>query len=192
MNWTKWKIGAGIALLCALFTAGAGLSDPNMGWRGFLSVFCAACLTNFLTYLAKHPIENISILADGHSASRRGEVGEEDGSRVRSPHHVPLWFFVAALAAVAIHASGCASFKTKQEDTSYDAETGNKVRKITTFAKSSTLFDSKSQLANFKATQTDKTQSASVGSLSQEANTTNVVNMIEAATRGAVSGALKK
>ena len=69
--------------------------------------------------------------------------------------------------------TGCASFSTTQTDVSYDPET-NQTRKITTRAKARTLFEAKSALSNFKASQTDKTQGASVGSLNQEASSTNV------------------
>jgi hypothetical protein len=60
VNWKKWKIGLVIAFFCSLLTAGAGLVDPEMGWRGFVAVFCTSCLTNLVNYLAKHPLENVS------------------------------------------------------------------------------------------------------------------------------------
>ena len=69
---------------------------------------------------------------------------------------------------------GCANFTTVQTDESY--ESGQLVRKVTTRASACTLIESKSALANFKASQTDKTQGASVGSLSQDSNATNSVN----------------
>jgi hypothetical protein len=55
------------------------------------------------------------------------------------------------------------------------------------WATATTLFESKSALANFKATQTDKTQSASVGSLEQQAS---VSNSLEQA--GAFIGAIAR
>lgn len=76
--------------------------------------------------------------------------------------------------AVLLMFSGCAQFNTAQTDESY--EQGQLVRKVTTRASAYTLIESKSSLANFKATQTDKTQSASVGSLDQQSNATNSVN----------------
>jgi len=82
--------------------------------------------------------------------------------------------------------SGCAHFSTTQTDISY--ENGQPTRQITTRAQANTFFDSKSALAQFKATQTDKTQSASVGSLTQEANGSNVVNLVESIARGVAAG----
>jgi hypothetical protein len=79
-----------------------------------------------------------------------------------------------ALSIIALCLCGCARFTTTQTDVSY--ENGIKVREITTRASAVTLIESKSALANFKANQTDKTQSASVGQLDQEANATNAVN----------------
>ncbi|MEI7733723.1 MAG: hypothetical protein WCO56_29430 [Verrucomicrobiota bacterium] len=61
-------------------------------------------------------------------------------------------------------AAGCARFSTTQTDTSY--ENGRPAREITTHATASTIFAGKSVLANWKASQTDKTQGASVGNLS--------------------------
>lgn len=84
---------------------------------------------------------------------------------------------VAILAALAL--VGCARFTTHQVDERNDAET-----KVATKATAVTFFASKSQLANFKASQTDKTQSATVGALSQEASAgTNVVSTVEALTK---------
>ncbi len=85
---------------------------------------------------------------------------------------------------------GCASFVTTQKDISYDKE-GNKSREISTQAKARTFFEAKSELAKFKASQTDKNQSASVGSLSQTAESSNVVSLAESIVRGAVEGAVK-
>ncbi len=51
---------------------------------------------------------------------------------------------------------------------------------MTTTARAVTFFDSKSELSKFKALQTDKTQSAAVGSLSQEASGTNAVALLKA------------
>lgn len=62
--------------------------------------------------------------------------------------------------------AGCARFTTTQTDVSY--ENGKPTRTVTTRAQATTLFEAKSALANFKASQTDKTQSASVGALNQE------------------------
>ncbi len=83
------------------------------------------------------------------------------------------------LVAVVLLFAGCARFVTKQTDRSYLCEHGTEIREITTKVTATTFFESHSALANFKALQTDKTQSASVGSLNQEASATNLVKIIE-------------
>jgi len=82
---------------------------------------------------------------------------------------------------------GCARFTTQQTDVSY--ELGQKTREVTTKASALTFIEAKSSLANFKASQTDKTQGATVGSLNQAADAgTNVANLAEAIARGVTSG----
>lgn len=60
--------------------------------------------------------------------------------------------------------AGCAHFETTQ----IDQRGTNNV--ISTKASATTFFQSKSALANFKASQSEKTQSATVGGLNQEAD----------------------
>lgn len=88
------------------------------------------------------------------------------------------------LLIFALAFTGCANFKTIQTDESFNPITGEK-RKITTEASANTFAASKTALANWKASQTDKTQGASVGSLTQESN---VENLVEAAARGGAQG----
>lgn len=83
---------------------------------------------------------------------------------------------VAILLLAAL--SGCARFVTTQTDERTNEKTGEKT-KISTKAKATTFWDSKSALANFKAAQTEKSQSASVGSLVQESSGTNTVKALE-------------
>lgn len=90
---------------------------------------------------------------------------------------------------LALVLAGCSSFSTTQTDVSYDK--GLPLRTITTKAKARTFFDAKSALTNFKASQTDKNQGASVGSLNQEASGTNAIGLIEAVSAGATKGALQ-
>lgn len=78
------------------------------------------------------------------------------------------------LISVGLVVGGCARFQTAQTDESY--EEGKLVRKISTKAAAFTLIESRSALSSFRASQTDKTQSASVGSLVQESQATNAVN----------------
>ena len=90
-------------------------------------------------------------------------------------------------------AIGCASFTTKQTDvSSYDIDrnTGKAWprREITTRATARTFFEGKSALAQFKASQTDKTQSATVGTLTQETTATNLVPIVQAVAEGVVKG----
>lgn len=58
--------------------------------------------------------------------------------------------------------TGCSVFTTSQKDIRYGDKT-----KVITRTTSWTLFTSKSDLANFRVTQTEKTQSAQVGTLNQ-------------------------
>ena len=81
--------------------------------------------------------------------------------------------FIAALAI-----AGCARFKTTQIDERKAPD--GQITKVSTIVSASTLFTSKSQLANFRANQTERQQGASVGSLSQESSGTNAVRALEA------------
>lgn len=109
-----------------------------------------------------------------------------------------LWFMRAALSRLGVQLlllavaglalTGCARFHTKQTDINYDQ--GKPSRSITTSASAYTFFSSKSQLANWKAEQTDSAQGATVGSLTQEGGQTNNLSdivgaVIEAAVRAA-------
>jgi hypothetical protein len=88
---------------------------------------------------------------------------------------------------------GCARFSTKQTDTrtEYD-ETGKATAttSVTTVAKASTFLSAKSDLANWKAKQTETTQGAEVGNLSQSSSGTNVVDVLNALA--GVIGAIPK
>lgn len=86
----------------------------------------------------------------------------------------------------ALSLTGCASFYTTQIDESNE-QTG--LRKITTVTKAKTFFESKSDLATFAATQTDKSQILKIGKLSQEATSTNATTLIEAVVGAAVRAA---
>jgi hypothetical protein len=57
--------------------------------------------------------------------------------------------------------SGCASFRTVQTDVSSDG--GVEERRVTTVTTATTFFASKAKLADLKTTNTDKTQSTTVG-----------------------------
>ncbi len=87
--------------------------------------------------------------------------------------------------------SGCAYFSTDQTDKSYVDDKGKPTREITTTAKATTFFAGKSELAKFKASQTDKTQSASVGNLNQATDGAEALGATIGATLKA-SGVLNK
>ena len=80
---------------------------------------------------------------------------------------------IALLAIVIL--CGCAHFTTKQQEVRNDTQT-----QITTKATAWTFFDSKSQLSNFEAKQSAATQSAKVGSLTQESQGTNAAATVNA------------
>ncbi len=102
------------------------------------------------------------------------------------PRHVSILFlFIGGLTI-----AGCARFSTSQADLNYGPD-GKPLRKITTRATAYTFGTSKSQLANFKASQTDKTQGATVGSLTQESNASNAVHIVQAVTEAAIRATLK-
>lgn len=115
-------------------------------------------------------------------ASIRIPVPPASRSRVASPAAIidrgaasllaPGCVFLTACAV-----SGCASFTTTQIDRRNE-QLGT--AEIETRVSGRTLFTSKSQLANFKAQQTERSQGASVGSLTQESSGTNAVRALEA------------
>lgn len=88
------------------------------------------------------------------------------------------------LTLLALTFVGCARFTTTQTDVSPE-------RTVTTKATAWTFGTSKSALANFKASQTDKTQGASVGGLHQESNGSNLTAIVEKVAEGAAKGAAK-
>jgi hypothetical protein len=89
---------------------------------------------------------------------------------------VIVFLTVVILASLAVVICGCSSFKTIQNETRNETEG---IVQITTTVKAHTFFDSKSGLSNFKASQSEKTQGASVGSLVQESDGTNAVKALE-------------
>lgn len=55
-NWKAWRVGLLLVALTSLLTAGAGLVDPSLTWRGFAAVFCSSMLTSLPLYLYRHPL----------------------------------------------------------------------------------------------------------------------------------------
>lgn len=78
----------------------------------------------------------------------------------------------------AVLAVGCGTFRTTQKESRY--ENGKLTVVILTKVSATTFFDSKSRLSHFRAMQTSKTQSATVGELTQEASATNLVQVLRA------------
>lgn len=115
-------------------------------------------------------IKNTLLGSDGDSADGGAAAGM-----------VGLWL-VTCLAAFSL--VGCARFTTRQTDANY-TDAGAPLRTIETKATAWTLFSSRSDLAKFKASQSDKTQTAEVGSLSQQGGTNT------AATLSALTGLLQ-
>lgn len=91
------------------------------------------------------------------------------------------------LLLVPLVLSACARFGTQQFDERlyerFNETTGKLIERertrISTEAGTSTVFDSDSALANFKAAQTEKSQTATVGSLNQSASGTNAVELLK-------------
>lgn len=99
--------------------------------------------------------------------------------------------YIVLLSIVSITIVGCSRFSTQQKDESYDSE-GRPMRAISTKASAYTFFSGKSALTQFKASQTDKTQGATVGNLTQDGGQTNQVSdIVKAVTEGAVAGAIR-
>ena len=86
--------------------------------------------------------------------------------------------------------TGCAGFGTTQQDIEYWTN-GLPRRKTTTYARSHEFFDSKSTLSHWKASQSEKSQTASVGSLSQETSGSNAVQVLRIVVEGAAGAAAK-
>lgn len=99
----------------------------------------------------------------------------------------PTILFIGLLT---IGLSGCARFNTTQTDVSY--ENGKISRQITTKATGYTIGAGNSKLATWKASQTDKTQGATVGGLDQQVDaSTNWNALVEGIVGAAVKAAIK-
>jgi hypothetical protein len=94
----------------------------------------------------------------------------------------------AITIAAAVILSGCARFTTRQTDESWTTEDGGTYRIVVTHATTTCFFDSQSRLARFRAVQTEKSQSASVGDIESAASGTNAVRVVEAVGKGVVEG----
>lgn len=121
-------------------------------------------------YLAKSPLP--------------GVTGEGDTASFKKPK-------IGLMIIPFLVMFGCARFSTKQSDVSYNT-TGKPVRAVTTKAVAWTFFEGKSKLASWEANQTDKTQRATVGGMSQEVTATNLAVLAEKISEGVSKGMLPK
>jgi|SRR6185295_5930515 len=80
---------------------------------------------------------------------------------------------------------GCAHFNYSANETKPDGT------EIATKVKAFTFFDSKSELSKLKTSTTDKTQSLGIGTLNQEAEGSNAVNIVNSVVSAAVTAAIK-
>lgn len=99
-----------------------------------------------------------------------------------------------SIIALALLFVGCASFKTTQTQLDTLDESGKILtRQTSTKASAFTFFSAKSSLATWKAQQTDKSQGATVGDLSQNGgiDTNMVSSVVNAAITAAVRATIK-
>ena len=96
---------------------------------------------------------------------------------------------LAVIASLLATLTGCVAFSTNQTDVSTeDPKTHATTRTITTKASARSFAAGKQALANWKASQTDKTQGASVGSISQETDAKPLMEALgEAVAKGFIS-----
>lgn len=97
----------------------------------------------------------------------------------------------ALFLCLALPFAGCARFSTTQKDLSYDAN-GYPLRTITTHAAATTFFAADSKLATWKATQSDKSQGATVGGLEQSADSSQAITNAGAFLGAVIREAAKK
>jgi hypothetical protein len=93
---------------------------------------------------------------------------------------------VALTILLAVVGAGCARFTTIQSDTSYDTN-GIPARTITTKVAAWTFFDANSALVKSKTINTDKSQSAELGGLNQNASSSNIVAAFQSMAQVAAS-----
>jgi hypothetical protein len=79
---------------------------------------------------------------------------------------------------------GCATAQTEQIDTSYGKD-GKPLRTQVTRVWLGTLFDGNSNLSQFKANTTDRSQSTAIGTLNQSSSGSNAVTTLRLLIEGA-------
>lgn len=91
------------------------------------------------------------------------------------------------LLAMGLILPGCSHLYSHQ--VSVEIGTNGVPRTVTTDLRTTTFFDSKSELAKYSARQSEKSQSLGIGSLQQEASGTNVVEFAERIVKAAIQAA---
>jgi len=97
--------------------------------------------------------------------------------------HFPLLLLLTF--SVLLLGTGCARFQIRQIDVSSDA--GTEERRVETVTHASTLFASQAKLADLKTSNTDKTQSTSVGSADLKTDE-RLDQLIQAIAAGVAAG----
>jgi hypothetical protein len=166
----------------------------NSTWRGIVLLLTSLGITidpeQFKAIisvgLAIVGLINVIRKAPGSKDSKQPVAIPDPGPIVNSSGSAMTRTLVG-VALVGILAAGCAGFSTTQTDISYETN-GAPMRKIITKAGGHTFFSARSSLASWKAAQSDKTQGASVGGLSNEASGsgTNLLSVIQALEKLAV------
>ncbi len=90
------------------------------------------------------------------------------------------------ILALVLILSGCATQVTTLEEHKPDGSFKTSKSRTTTF------FDSKSELSKLKTSNAEKTQSIGIDGINQESTGTNVINIVEAVVGAAVKAAVAK
>lgn len=101
MTWKKWRIGLALACVFGLLNAGAGLLG-DMGWKSFIAVLCASLLTNLMSYLTKHPLEDVEDTVFFNRPPASSDFGNPP------PPPPSLGLLLALLLPVVLLLPGCA------------------------------------------------------------------------------------
>lgn len=101
----------------------------------------------------------------------------DDGKINKSFRPIALGLVLALTLALG---SGCSNFYSRQWDRSYFGPDGKTLARseTETLVRARTVWDAKSQLANFTASQSAKTQSTKVGALVSESTASNAVPVL--------------
>ena len=96
------------------------------------------------------------------------------------------WLWALSLFSILLIGPGCATSTTVQSDQSYNDD-GTPLRLVTTTTKVRALFNSNAKLAGVKISNTDKTQSTSIGQ-AESASQEKLSDLVQAVAQGVVAG----